>query len=99
MRDGPIITVDGFFVEALQYIMQYAPELPNIIREGLKYLSKKLSNVGNRPYSAPDYANKLQEYEKLWNRNDRDTREDYIYKSVTTKHRRPFHSSKMLGTC
>ncbi len=63
------------------------------------YNTKLLHQSNKSKFKQFSTTDKLQEYEKLWNRNDRDTRENYIYKSVTTKHRRPFHSSKMLGTC
>ncbi len=94
MRDEPIITVDGFYVRAVQYIVQHAPELANMIKKGLEYLSKEFSNVRNGLYSAPDSTNQLQEYMDSSNLNNEVVRKRYIRKPFTAKHRRPFNSSK-----
>ena len=70
VSDGPVITVDGFYVRAPQMIMQYAPEFPMMIhQEGLKYLSK-FSN--NRLNSVSDSTSGLQEYSEPSNLKDED---------------------------
>ncbi len=92
VRDGPVITVDGFYVRAVQKIIQYAPELPNMIQEGLKYLSKKFSNVRNRLNSVSDSSSSLLDYSEPSNLKDENFREDYIHKSFTPKNR--LHLSK-----
>ncbi len=95
VREGPIITVDGFYVKVLKYIVQYAPELPDMIHKGLKYLSKEFSNVvGNRIDSSSDSTNSLQEYVDSNNPNNEDVREDYSRKSFTPKHKLPLSLSK-----
>ncbi len=77
MREGPIITVDGFYIKVLKYIAQYVPELPDMIHRGLKYLSKEFSNVlGNRINISSDSTNSLQEYVDSNNPNNKNVRED-----------------------
>ncbi len=96
MRDEPIKTADGFYVRAVQYIVQHTPELANMIKKGLQYLSKEFSSVRKRLYSAPDHppTNQLQEYMDSSNLNNEVFRKRYIRKPFTAKHRHPFNFSK-----
>ncbi len=87
MRDGPVITVDGFYVRALQYITQHAPEIPNMIQNGLNYLSEKFINVRNRLHSAPDPTKRLQENTESSPLNNKDFHEDYIHESFHPRRR------------
>ncbi len=95
VSEGPVITVDGFYVEVLKYILQYAPELPDMIHKGLKYLSKEFSNaVGNRIDSSTDSTNSRQEYVDSNNPNNEKIRDDYSRKSFAPKHKLPLNLSK-----
>ncbi len=87
MRDGPIITVDGFYVRALQYIIHHAPEIPNMIQNGLNYLSEKFLNVRNRLHSAPDPTKRQQENTESSPLNNKDFHEDYIHELFHPRHR------------
>ncbi len=86
MRDGPVITVDGFYVRALQYITQHFPEIPNMIQKSLNYLSEKFINVRNRLHSAPDPTKRWQDNTESSPLNNKDFQEEYIHESF---HSRP----------
>ncbi len=95
VKEGSIITVDEFYIEVLKYIVQYAPELPDMIQKGLKYLSKEFSNVvGNRIDNSSHSTNSLQEYVDSNNVNNEDIRKDYRRISFAPKHKLHFYLSK-----